>query len=105
MSDVWQEMLRVRGYLVFKETNGGAFLKPILAGRDQITAECDSHKSRSVRTQLRAALDVPADADSATLEQLALAVTVASDIAQKWLAGQPPRRVIVVPGKLVNLMP
>jgi hypothetical protein len=26
MSDVWQEMLRVRGYLVLKETNGGAFL-------------------------------------------------------------------------------
>ena len=45
--------------------------------------------------------DVPADADSATLEQLALA----SDIAQKWLEGQPPRRVIVVPGKLVNLVP
>jgi leucyl-tRNA synthetase len=44
---------------------------------------------------------VPADADSATLEKLALA----SDIAQKWLEGQPPRRVIVVPGKLVNLVP
>ena len=45
--------------------------------------------------------DVPADADSATLEQLALA----SDIAQKWLEGKAPRRVIVVPGKLVNLVP
>jgi leucyl-tRNA synthetase len=44
---------------------------------------------------------VPADADSATLEQLALA----SDIAQKWLEGKAPRRVIVVPGKLVNLVP
>ncbi len=40
--------------------------------------------------------DVPADADSATLKQLALA----SDIAQKWLADQPPRRVIVVLGKI-----
>ncbi len=44
---------------------------------------------------------MPADADSATLEQLVLA----SDIAQKWLEGQPPRRVIVLPGKLVNLVP
>ena len=105
MSDVWQEMLMVRGYLVLKETNGGAFLKPILAERDHITAECDSHKSSRVRTQVRGALDVPADAYNATLEQLALAVTVASDIAQKWLAGQPPRRVIVVPGKLVNMVP
>jgi leucyl-tRNA synthetase len=44
---------------------------------------------------------VPADADSATFEGLALA----SDIAHKWLAGQPPQRVIVVPGKLVNMVP
>ena len=71
MSDVWQEMLRVRGYLVLKETNGGTFLKPILAERDHITPECDSHKSRSVSTQVRGALDVRADAYSATLEQLA----------------------------------
>ena len=54
-----------------------------------------------VKGKVRGSLDVPADADSATLEQLALA----SDIAQKWLEGQPPRRVIVVPGKLVNLVP
>ena len=44
---------------------------------------------------------MPADAYSATLERLALA----SDIAQMWLEGQPPRRVIVVAGKLVNLVP
>jgi leucyl-tRNA synthetase len=44
---------------------------------------------------------VPADADSATLEQLAHA----SDIAQKWLEGKATRRVIVVPRKLVNLVP
>ena len=54
-----------------------------------------------VKGKVRGSLEVPADADSATLEQLALA----SDIAQKWLEGQPPRRVIVVPGKLVNLVP
>jgi len=54
-----------------------------------------------VKGKVRGSLDVPADADSATLEQLALA----SDIAQKWLEGQAPRRVIVVPGKLVNLVP
>ena len=44
---------------------------------------------------------VLADADSATLEQLAHA----SDIAQKWLEGKATRRVIVVPRKLVNLVP
>ena len=54
-----------------------------------------------VKGKVRGNLEVPADADAATLEQLALD----SDIARKWLEGQPPRRVIVVPGKLVNLVP
>ena len=54
-----------------------------------------------VKGKVRGNLEVPADADRATLEQLALA----SDIAAKWLEGRPPSRVIVVPGKLVNLVP
>ena len=54
-----------------------------------------------VKGKVRGNLEVPADADKATLEQLALA----SDIAAKWLEGKAPSRVIVVPGKLVNLVP
>jgi leucyl-tRNA synthetase len=54
-----------------------------------------------VRGKVRGNLTVPADADAATLERLALG----SEVALKWLEGQPPRRVIVVPGKLVNLVP
>jgi len=54
-----------------------------------------------VKGKVRGTIQVPSDADKATLEQLALA----SDVAAKWLEGQPPRRVIVVPGKLVNLVP
>ncbi|MBM5813369.1 MAG: leucine--tRNA ligase [Cyanobacteria bacterium M_DeepCast_100m_m1_067] len=54
-----------------------------------------------VKGKVRGNLDVPADADKATLERLALD----SDIASKWLEGKPPSRVIVVPGKLVNLVP
>ncbi|NDD43920.1 MAG: leucine--tRNA ligase [Synechococcaceae bacterium WB9_4xB_025] len=54
-----------------------------------------------VKGKVRGSLRVPADADQAMLEQLALN----SDVAAKWLEGQPPRRVIVVPGKLVNLVP
>jgi leucyl-tRNA synthetase len=50
---------------------------------------------------VRGNLEVPADADKATLEKLALE----SDIAAKWLEGKAPSRVIVVPGKLVNLVP
>ncbi|MEB3317299.1 MAG: leucine--tRNA ligase [Cyanobacteriota bacterium] len=54
-----------------------------------------------VKGKVRGNLEVPADADAATLERLALN----SEVAAKWLDGQPPRRVIVVPGKLVNLVP
>jgi leucyl-tRNA synthetase len=54
-----------------------------------------------IKGKVRGSLEVPADADKATLEQLALQ----SDIAARWLEGKPPARVIVVPGKLVNLVP
>ncbi|MEB3261222.1 MAG: leucine--tRNA ligase [Cyanobacteriota bacterium] len=54
-----------------------------------------------VKGKVRGNLEVPADADAATLERLALE----SEVAARWLEGQPPRRVIVVPGKLVNLVP
>jgi len=54
-----------------------------------------------VKGKVRGNLEVPADADKATLERLALG----SEIAAKWLEGRPPSRVIVVPGKLVNLVP
>ena len=54
-----------------------------------------------VKGKMRGSLAVPANADKATLEMLALK----SEIAQKWLEGKPPSRVIVVPGKLVNLVP
>ena len=54
-----------------------------------------------IKGKVRGSIQVPADADKDTLEQLALS----SDIASKWLEGAAPRRVIVVPGKLVNLVP
>ena len=54
-----------------------------------------------IKGKVRGSLDVPTDADRDTLEQLALG----SEIATKWLEGRAPSRVIVVPGKLVNLVP
>jgi leucyl-tRNA synthetase len=54
-----------------------------------------------VKGKVRGNLEVPADADKATLEKLALE----SEVAAKWLEGKTPSRVIVVPGKLVNLVP
>jgi len=54
-----------------------------------------------IKGKVRGNLEVPADADKATLEKLALE----SEVALRWLEGKAPSRVIVVPGKLVNLVP
>ena len=54
-----------------------------------------------VKGKVRGNLEVPAAISKEELEQVALA----SDVAKKWLEGNAPKRVIVVPGKLVNLVP
>ncbi|MCX2794223.1 leucyl-tRNA synthetase [Microbulbifer thermotolerans] len=53
-----------------------------------------------VNGKVRAKLEAPADADNDTLEQLALA----NDNVQKFIGDATVRKVIVVPGKLVNIV-
>ncbi|WP_250458634.1 leucine--tRNA ligase [Microbulbifer litoralis] len=53
-----------------------------------------------VNGKVRAKLDVPADADREALEKLALA----SENVQKFIGDATVRKVIVVPGKLVNIV-
>ena len=53
-----------------------------------------------INGKLRGNISVPATADKGTIETLALA----SDAAQKYLAGQTPKKIIVVPGRLVNIV-
>jgi leucyl-tRNA synthetase len=48
----------------------------------------------------RGKVRVPADADPATIERLA----VASETAAKYLEGKAVRKVVVVPGRLVNIV-
>ncbi|GAB5470057.1 MAG: leucine--tRNA ligase [Rhodospirillales bacterium] len=50
--------------------------------------------------KLRATIEIPRDADKATAERLALA----DETVQRHLADKTPRRVIVVPGRIVNLV-
>ena len=52
-----------------------------------------------VNGKLRGSITVPKEADKATIEALALA----NESAQKFIEGTP-KRVIVVPGKLVNIV-
>jgi len=53
-----------------------------------------------VNGKLRARVDVPADAGKGDIEQAALA----NDNVQRFIADQTVRKVIVVPGKLVNVV-
>jgi len=48
----------------------------------------------------RGSIKVPADADKATIEKMA----IASETAQKFMDGKPVRKIIVVPGRLVNVV-
>ncbi|MDR3322875.1 MAG: class I tRNA ligase family protein, partial [Zoogloeaceae bacterium] len=50
--------------------------------------------------KLRGSLKIPATADNATIEAAALA----TEAAQKFREGKPAKKVIVVPGRLVNIV-
>ena len=53
-----------------------------------------------VNGKLRGNIKVAADASSSQIEAIALA----SEAAQKFMEGKPPRKVVVVPGRLVNIV-
>ena len=53
-----------------------------------------------VNGKTRGSVRVPAGADRAAIEEAALA----SEAAQKFMAGQPAKKVVVVPGRLVNIV-
>ena len=53
-----------------------------------------------VNGKLRGAILVPAGADKAQIEKIALA----SEAFQKFADGAAPKKVIVVPGRLVNVV-
>jgi len=53
-----------------------------------------------VNGKLRGSITVPKQADKAAIENLALA----NPNVQKFVAGQNVKKVIVVPGRLVNLV-
>jgi leucyl-tRNA synthetase len=67
---------------------------PALAKEDEIEIPVQ------VNGKLRALVRVAAEADKATLEAAALADAK----VQEWLSGKTPVKIIIVPGKLVNLV-
>ena len=67
---------------------------PSIAKADTITIVVQ------INGKVRDRLEVPADTDPAEIERMALA----SERIHEFLAGQPPRKVVVVPGKLVSIV-
>ena len=53
-----------------------------------------------VNGKLRGSIKVAADAPKADIEAIALA----SEAAQKFMEGKPAKKVVVVPGRLVNIV-
>ncbi|HLO62608.1 MAG TPA: class I tRNA ligase family protein, partial [Azonexus sp.] len=53
-----------------------------------------------VNGKLRGSIRVPAEADKASIEAAALA----NEDAQKFMEGKAPKKVVVVPGRLVNIV-
>ena len=54
----------------------------------------------SFNGKTRFTIDVPADTDRQAVQDKALA----DPLAARWLDGKTPRKVIVVPGKIVNIV-
>ena len=84
----------------------------VLDGRgllaDQPWPEADAELTRDeqvtiavqVNGKLRGTLDIPRDSDTEEVESAALALPQ----VLRWLEGQPPRKVIVVPNRIVNIV-
>jgi len=67
---------------------------PDLARDEQVTLAIQ------VNGKLRATIEIPRDSEAATVENAALALPQ----VQRWLGGNVPRKVIVVPNRIVNVV-
>ena len=67
---------------------------PQLTHDDQVTVAVQ------VNGKLRGTLEVPRDLDKAVVENAALGLPQVT----RWLEGRSPRKVIVVPNRIVNIV-
>jgi len=53
-----------------------------------------------VNGKLRGTLEIPRDMDKAAIENAALELPQVT----RWLEGRPPRKVVVVPNRIINIV-
>jgi len=85
------------------ESLGGAGLlaeEPWPTADPELTRDEQVTMAVQVNGKLRATLDVPRDTASAAVEDAALALPQVA----RWLEGHAPRKVIVVPNRIVNIV-
>ena len=89
-----EELWERRGYSYSIHEQSWPTWDPELAKEETVTLIVQ------VNGKVRDRIDVPADSDDELLRETALA----SDKIKSWLNGKKPRKVIVVRGKLVNIV-
>ncbi len=90
---LWQELQYAREF-------GDILDAPWPLAADDALAQDEIELVVQVNGKLRGAIRVPATADKSAIEQAALA----DGNVQKFVAGSPVKRVVVVPNKLVNVV-
>ena len=81
-------------------TASDILLSPLAEADEAALVQDEIELMIQVNGKLRGSLRVAKDADKATLEQLALA----HEAVQKLLAGATAKKIIVVPGRLINVV-
>lgn len=67
---------------------------------EQYLTESSFNYPISINGKVRAQMNFPVDMSREDIEKQ----VVASEIVQKWSEGKPPKKVIIVPGKIVNVV-
>lgn len=77
---------------------GGEVLYPTFESK--YVLESTKEYPISINGKLRTTMEIALDADTAAVETMVLA----NEIVQKWLEGKPPKKIIFVKGKMVNVV-
>ena len=94
MPHLAEELWQVLGYTEILADAAWPKADPAMLVEDTVTIAVQ------VKGKLRGTIEMPIDADQALVEQAALAL----EQVQKVTNGAVPRRVIVVPNKIVNVV-
>ena len=91
-----------------KEAYGGQYISPLLIPNLQKVEKCfeKAIKDKKFMSELEEKLLTFIGVNTPILRSKELEeIALNSEIAQKWIGDQKPSRIIVVPNKLVNLVP